>query len=310
MSMVKRIFLSILAVMLIIVIGIIGYVGKIYFDVKATANESYEAIERTNGSKNGSLDYESGEPFSILLLGTDSGDLGRTEQGRSDTMIVATVNPKKETTTLVSIPRDTYTEIVGHGTTDKINHAYAYGGVSMALSTVENLLDIPMDYYVQIDLKGMKELVDAVGGVDVNNAFSFNYEGTDFPIGKLHLDGEKALKYSRMRYDDPDGDYGRQKRQRQIITGILDQLKSVKTLTNYKDFLEIIGGNMKTDVPWNMMQNMVTQYRPALKNIKSDQLTGTGFTGDGATGEQGISYQKIEEKELARVQNELKEQLK
>ncbi|MGA5592610.1 LCP family protein [Enterococcus mundtii] len=310
MSMVKRIFLSILAVMLIIVIGIIGYVGKIYFDVKATANESYEAIERINGSKNDSLDYESGEPFSVLLLGTDSGDLGRTEQGRSDTMIVATVNPKKETTTLVSIPRDTYTEIVGHGTTDKINHAYAYGGVPMSLSTVENLLNIPIDYYVQIDLKGMKELVDAVGGVDVNNAFSFNYEGTDFPIGKLHLDGAKALKYSRMRYDDPDGDYGRQKRQRQIVTGILDQLKSVNILTNYKDLLEIIGGNMKTDVPWNMMQSMITQYRPALKKIKTDQLMGTGFTGDGATGEQGISYQKVEEKELVRVQNELKEQLK
>lgn len=310
MSMVKRIFLSILAVMLIIVIGIIGYVGKIYFDVKATANESYQAVERTNGKKNENLDYESGEPFSVLLLGTDSGDLGRTEQGRSDTMIVATVNPKKEATTLVSIPRDTYTEIVGHGTTDKINHAYAYGGVPMALSTVENLLNVPIDYYVQIDLKGMKELVDAVGGVDVNNTFSFNYEGTDFLIGKLHLDGEKALKYSRMRYDDPDGDYGRQKRQRQIITGILDQLKSVKTLTNYKDLLEIIGGNMKTDVPWNMMQRMVTQYQPALKKIKSDQLMGTGFTGDGVTGEQGISYQKVEEKELARVQNELKEQLK
>lgn len=305
MLIIKKIFLSILISIVVIVIAIIGYAGKFYFDVKETANESYEVVDHESKTTK-----KSGEPFSILLLGTDSGDLGRSGQGRTDTMIVATVNPNKETTTLVSIPRDTFTDIIGYGKKDKINHAYAYGGVPMAISTTENLLDISIDYYAQINLKGIQELIDFIGGVDVSNAFSFNYEGTDFPIGKLHLDGKKALKYCRMRYDDPNGDYGRQDRQRQVLTSILNKLKSLNTLTNYNEILKIIGENMKTDISWEMIQTIFKHYRPALKDVESDQLKGTGFIGDGTTGEQGISYQKIEDRELTRIQNELKNQLK
>lgn len=80
----------------------------------------------------------------------------------------------------------------------------------MSIATVEKLLDIPIDYYVEMNLKGLKELVDAVGGIEVNNPFNFFYEKTYFSIGKLYLNGERALKYSRMRYEDPEGDYGRQ----------------------------------------------------------------------------------------------------
>lgn len=304
MSIMKKIFLSILVSSLIVIIAIIGYVGKIYLDVRETANESYEVVDREVKTTK-----KSGEPFSILLLGTDGGDLGRTDQGRSDTMIVATVNPNKETTTLVSIPRDTLTDIIGYGKKDKINHAYAYGGVPMAIDTTENLLDISIDYYAQINLKGIKELIDFIGGVDVNNSFSFNYEDTNFPIGKLHLDGEKALKYCRMRYDDPNGDYGRQARQRQVLTSILNKLKSLNTLTNYNGILKIIGENMKTDISWEMIQAIFKHYRSALKNVESDQLEGIEYIGDGTIGEQGISYQKIEDKELTRIQNELKKQL-
>lgn len=302
----KKAFLSILLVLVLVTLGIVGYIGKIYIDIRATVNGSYEAIERTETE----LDYLSGDPFSILLLGTDGGDLEREERGRTDTLIVATVNPKKAITTLVSLPRDTYTAIIDQDINDKINHAYAYGGVSSTLSTVENLLDIPIDYYAQIDLKGMKELVDLVGGIEVNNAFTFHYEGVDFPIGKLQLDGESARKYARMRYEDPEGDYGRQKRQRQVLTGFLDQARAVGTLVNYKGMLEVIGENIQTNISWETSQMLFKHYRTALTHVNSDQLMGVGFTGDGVTGEQGISYQMIPEEELVRVQNELKEQLK
>ncbi|WP_425133790.1 LCP family protein [Enterococcus faecium] len=301
----KKIFLSILVTLFIIVIAIIGYAGKFYFDVKETAKESYEVADREF-----KITKKSGEPFSVLLLGTDSGDIVRSGQGRTDTMIVVTVNPDKETTTLVNISRDTFTDIIGYGKKDKINHAYAYGGVPMAISTTENLLDISIDYYVQTNLKGIKELVNFVGGVDVNNSFSFNYEDTNFPIGKLYLDGEKALKYCRMRYDDPNGDYGRQNRQIKVLTSILNKLKSLNTLRNYKGMLKIFGENMKTDISWEMIQTIFKHYRPVLKVVKSDQLQGTEFIGNGTTGEQGISYQKIEDRELTRIQNELKNQLK
>jgi LCP family protein required for cell wall assembly len=306
----KKIFLWVLGILLVLVAGVSIYAGKVYFDVRAAADKTYKTVERISETKRkGKVDYEKGQPFSVLMLGVDTGDLGRTEQGRSDSIMVATVNPQTKTTTLVSIARDTYTEIVGKNKSDKINHAYAYGGVPMAIATVENLLDIPIDHYVEINMKGMKDLVDAVGGVEVSNAFSFNYEGSNFPIGKLQLNGEEALKYSRMRYDDPHGDYGRQDRQRRVISGIVDKMKSVNTLTNYSNLFDILGDNTKTDISWKTLQVLVTSYRSALTKITSDQLAGTGFTGDGVTGEQEISYQKVDTKELQRVQQELKKQL-
>lgn len=306
----KEIFLWLLGILLILVAGVSIYTGKVYFDVRAATDKTYKTVERISVTKRkGKVDYEKGQPFSVLMLGVDTGDFGRTEQGRSDSIMVATVNPQTKTTTLVSIARDTYTEIVGKHKSDKVNHAYAYGGVPMAIATVENLLDIPIDHYVEINMKGIKDVVDAVGGVEVSNAFSFNYEGSNFPIGKLHLNGEEALKYSRMRYDDPHGDYGRQDRQRRVISGIVDRMKSVNTLTNYSYLFDILGNNTKTDISWKILQVLLTSHRPALTKITSEQLSGTGFTGDGVTGEKGISYQRVDGKELQRVQQKLKKQL-
>lgn len=300
----------ILGILLFLVAAVAIYAGKVYYDVKSTADDAYEKVDRITDSKRSSkVNYEDGDPFSILLLGVDTGDFGRTDEGRSDTLMVATVNPAKKTTTLVSIPRDTYTEIVGHGTTDKINHAYAYGGTAMSIATVENLLDIPIDHYAQINMKGLKDLVDAVGGVEVNNTLSFSFDGHDFPIGTLQLDGTEAVAYSRMRDDDPKGDYGRQERQRQVISGIINETKSLSTLTNYQNILDVLGDNAKTDLSWDTMKTLFTNYRPALTTVESDQLEGTNMTGDGTTGEAGISYQSVSDTELARVQKELKEQL-
>ncbi|MEY8445715.1 LCP family protein [Enterococcus ratti] len=304
-----KIFLGIVGFLVLLTGILIIYATKVYFDIKSAADQSYAKVERTSKYKY-HVNSKKQEPFSVLLLGVDTGDFGRTEQGRSDSIMVATVNPEKEKTTLISIPRDTYTEISGKNRSDKINHAYAYGGVAMSIATVEKLLDIPIDYYVEINMKGIQQLIDAVGGVEVNNPFTFTYEGKEFKIGKLKLNGTDALKYSRMRYEDPKGDYGRQNRQRQVVSGIIEQLKSIHTLTNYNHLLTILGDNTKTDISWKMIESLVKNYRPAFTTVKTDQLTGEGFTGDGTVGEQGISYQKVSSNELKRVQEELKGQLK
>ena len=116
----------------------------------------------------------------MLLLGVDArpGDIGR-----SDTMIVMTVNPDLNSTKMVSIPRDTRTLIVGKGFEDKINHAYAFGGAKMSIETVEEFLDIPIDYYVKVNMDGFEDIVNAVGGVTVDNRITFSREGHDFPRG-------------------------------------------------------------------------------------------------------------------------------
>ena len=110
---------------------------------------------------------------------------------------------------LLSLPRDTYTEIVGTGGYDKLNHAYAYGKAPMVINSVEKLLDTTIDFYVQINMEGLMEFVDAVGGIEVTSPLTFTYEERSFVQGKTEtLDGESALRFARMRYDDPEGDYG------------------------------------------------------------------------------------------------------
>ena len=140
----KRFFRIFFILILLLTLCGIFFLSKVYFDTKSTFNDTYNPIERERQVKQ---DINKTKPISVLLLGTDTGDLGRNDVGRTDTIVVAILNPKKERTTLVSIPRDTYTEIYNKGINDKINHAYAYGGVSMTLPTVENLLNISIDLF-------------------------------------------------------------------------------------------------------------------------------------------------------------------
>lgn len=305
MSKGKKIFLIIFGIVAVLVIGIVGVAAKLYFDVSNSMQQTYESVERDREDRlrENDVDLSQQESFSVLLMGIDTGDLGRVEQGRSDTMMVATISPQDNQTTVVSIGRDSYVDIVGHGTTDKINHAYAFGGPAMAMNTVEKFLDIPIDHYVSINMAGLKELVDAVGGIEVDNEITFSQDGFDFAIGRTSLNGEQALAYSRMRYEDPNGDYGRQERQRKIVEGIVKKVLSLDGITQYQTILNAVEQNMKTDMSFDDMRTLAFNYRSAFQTIKQDQLQGEGFMQD------GISYQRVSEEELARVQKELKAQL-
>jgi len=296
----EKILRIVLIILLILVLAIIGAAVKVYLDVSGSADNAYEQVDRQNSRD---IDFSDEEPFSVLLLGIDSGDLGRTEQGRSDTVMVATVNPQENKSTLVSIPRDTYVDIVGEGKQDKINHAYAFGGTSMAMDTVSEFLDIPLDHYVSINMQGIKELVDAVGGVDVNNDLEFEQDGHTYNFGKIHMNGEEALGYLRMRHEDPEGDYGRQKRQRAVVEAVVDQALSISGVSQYRSILDAIEGNMKTDLSFSNMRSIALDYRRAFSNMEQLQLQGEGFMQD------GVSYQRVDENELQEVQETLQEQL-
>ena len=300
MSKGKKIFAIIFGIILVLFLAVVGMGAKLYWDASKSMDKTYETVER---SKKSQVNLNNKEPFSVLLLGIDTGDDGRVEQGRSDTTIVATVNPRDKQTTLVSLARDTYVDIPGQGKQDKLNHAYAFGGASLAMDTVENYLNIPINHYVSINMAGLKELVNAVGGIEVNNNLTFSQDGYDFTIGKISLDGEQALSYSRMRYEDPNGDYGRQERQRKVIEGIVQKVLSLNSVGNYQQILTAVSDNMKTDLNFDDMKKIALDYRSAFGKVKQDQLQGTGFMQD------GVSYQRVDEQELTRVQQELKNQL-
>lgn len=295
-------WLKIIGIILaLVVIGGGAYAFSIYQSLTNAVDTMHQPIERDKSEKRTEdLTLTKKEPFSILMLGVDerSGD-----RGRSDTMIVLTVNPENNSVKMLSIPRDTRTEIIGHGTTDKINHAYAFGGVEMSIDTVENFLDIPIDYYMQINMEGFKDIVDAVGGVTVNNDLDFTYDGVHFTKGPITINGEKALKYSRMRYDDPRGDFGRQLRQRQIIQAVLNEGASLSTLTNYNDIFTALGKNVKTNMTFDEMVDIQKHYKDAAKNVEQMTITGSG------TKINDIYYLIVSDTEQQRVQNELKTQL-
>ena len=318
-----KIFVSILA---ILVIGILGYIYSIYANVKDSMDTAYTPVEvetfrtsntgtvadssedeesRTNaGAMTPSELLEAGEPVSILLLGVDTGDLGRTEQGRSDSMVVVTINPHTQKTTLLSIPRDTYTEILGYGTSDKINHAYALGGTAMSINTVQQMLDIPIDFYVMVNMAGIQEIVDAVGGITVESPLTFNQNGYDFVQGTNQLDGEAALAFARMRYEDPAGDTGRQGRQRLVIEAVIRKLATPETLLNYQTILQSLSSNVQTSFQLSDFYTLQSQdYLGAVDNMNQQQLGGTG----GMMNE--IYYNFVDETEMTRVQDLLQAEL-
>ncbi len=305
MSKIQKFFIGVLGVLLVLVIGVTAFATKIYFDVKGSVDKTYETVERqeTGVSRKEEVNLNNKDSFSILLMGVDTGDLGRTDTGRSDAIMVATVSPEDNKTQVISIPRDTYMEIVGYGTFDKVNHAYAFGGPAMSMDSLEKYLDIPIDHYAAINLKGIQDLVNAVGGVTVNNDLAFTSDSKSFDIGQIELNGEEALAFVRMRYDDPNGDYGRQERQRLVIQGIMQKLISIDSMTKYQSILDAISDNMKTDMDFSTMQKIALDYRDAFSTIQMDQLQGEGFMQD------GVSYQRISDEELARVQTELKDQM-
>ena len=211
-----------------------------------------------------------------------------------------TVNANLQTTKMVSIPRDTYTEIIGRGTMDKINHAYAFGGIEMSMASVEHLLDIPIDYVAQINMEGFKDIVDSVNGVRVENAFAFD----SFPAGAIHLTGDDALEFVRMRMEDPRGDFGRQDRQKQVIQGIIDEGLSMNSLVSYKDIFNALGPNLRTNMTFNEMMEVRKHYSEAFESIEQLPVQdGYGVMED------GIWYYLMDEEELRGIQEVLKEHL-
>lgn len=288
-------------IVLVLFIGLIGYGIYVYSSFTNAVDTAYEPTERDKSSKREEkIILEETEPFSVLMLGVDERE---GDKGRSDTMILLSVNPNKNSIKLLSIPRDTRTDIIGHGTVDKINHAYAFGGVEMSVASVENFLDIPVDYYIKMNMEGFADIVDAVKGINVVNDLNFTQGSFQFDKGEIHLDGKEALAYIRMRKNDPNGDFGRQKRQRQVIQGVIDKGASIGSLTRLDDIFEAIGKNVKTDIAFSEMVEIQQNYKQASNKIDQLSLEGSGeYIGD-------IWYLIVPEEEKLRVQTELKTHL-
>ncbi len=284
-------------VALIVINGVV--LAKFYHDAKSSVETTYQPVKHDSG-RDSAVDFSKSKPFSVLLLGTDTGALGRSYKGRSDTIMVAAVAPKK--TLLLSVPRDTLVTIPGHPGNSKINAAYAYGGVTGSLNTLQSYLDIPLDHYIEVNMKGLEQLSQAIGSVQVNNDLDFTQGGHHFVKGKVSIDHNNILDFTRMRHEDPRGDYGRQLRQRLVITAMVKKIASVGSITKYQSILSAISSNMKTDISFNQMKQIFSHYRKAT-NVSQIQLHGNGQMID------GVSYEVVSQSALNKAQDQLKTQL-
>lgn len=269
----------------------------------ATDNMYSESGAKTY--RNADKVLKQGKSINILLLGTDTGALGRDYKGRTDTIMMMTLNPQKKTTTIVSLPRDMKVNLPGYAeySPAKINAAYTYGGVKETINTVQKYFNVPIDYYVMVNMGGLEKAINQVGGVSVTSPLTFDYEGYSFKKGQTyHMNGAKALAFSRMRYDDPQGDYGRQERQRLVTTALMKEAASYKSVLNQK-FLNSIADQSKTNLTFSDMTTLAMKYRKANGKVISDHAQGHGDN------EGGESFEVVPTSEMQRVSDEIRDAL-
>jgi LCP family protein required for cell wall assembly len=174
------------------------------------------------------------EPVTFLLVGSDTRGhpaAGEDPDGRSDAIMIARFSADRQHAQLVSIPRDSWVDIPGHGM-NKINASYAFGGPSLLIQTVEQLTEVRIDHYVAIDFDGITQVTDDLGGVDVVVAETTENGPYTFPAGVNHLDGEQARWYLGQRYGLPGGDFDRVRRQQQYLKAMFGKLFSANTFTD------------------------------------------------------------------------------
>lgn len=241
------------------------------------------------GARGGAPGLMAGEhTVHVMILGVDE---RADDVGRSDTLMVATLDTESGKGALLSVPRDTRLAIDGHGY-DKANHAYAFGGHALSMSTVENLLGVPMDHYLIINTSAFERIIDAIGGVDINVEKRMHYEDPwddngglviDLYPGEQHMDGKKAIQY--VRYRDGEGDIGRIGRQQKFMKAVLAKVISPEILPRLPKLIEEVSSAVKTDMSLTEMLD----FAQRLKDIHDAGLSADMVPGEPAY-YQDISY--------------------
>ena len=214
----------------------------------------------------------------IMIMGVDERE---DDVGRSDTLMIATVDPKKNQAALLSIPRDTRVKINGHGW-DKINAAYAYGGEKLTQRTVEDFLGVNMDHYIIINTHAFQKIIDAIGGIDIDVEKRMYYEDPwddngglviDLRPGKQHMDGKTAVTYVRFR--DEEGDIGRIKRQQKFMKACMDKITSPAIIPKLPSVIKEVLSSVKTDLSMRQLLEFAGTLKESQKNgLKTDMVPG------------------------------------
>ena len=243
-----------------------------YAEIGNTTKIIYTQTKEVKAEKKAGSNLK--EPFTILLMGVDSEQEDvRTASYNGDSLMLITFNPKTLSSTILSIPRDTYVPIacMKNQRKNKITHA-AWQGESCMINTIQNFTGITIDYYVKINFKGVVKLVDSLGGIEVDVPLGFCEQDSDRNFGNLQcveaghqvLNGEQALAWARHRKSAGFDDFVRGQNQQLVVKGILNQLKNVRSLDTVYELMDTLGNNMQT--------NMTTNEILSLYNIGKDVI--------------------------------------
>lgn len=223
------------------------------------------------------------QPFSVYVTGVDTYD-AISSVARSDVNMVITVNPVSHKILLTSIPRDYYVPIAGSSSelNDKLTHA-GLEGVDVSIKTIENLLDMDINYYIKFNFTSLIQIVDALGGIDVDSPFAFtaDYEEDthiyyEFQKGMNHLNGKQALAYVRERYGLREGDVARAKHQQQVVEAVVNKLTTTTILTKYGELLGSMEGNFTTNFDFDSITGFVKMQLNDMPSwsVETQVLTG------------------------------------
>ena len=242
---------------------------------------AHHEIERTAeiSSENSNYTINNGI-FNVYISGIDtSGSISNVS--RSDANILATVNTNTHEVLLTSIPRDYYVTLHSTGAKDKLTHSGIYG-INETVTTVEDLLDVDINYYVRVNFTTVIRLVDTLGGIEVYSDYDFSSQGYHFNQGYNYLNGEQALVFSRERHSFSSGDNQRVKNQQAVIEAIIKKvLNSTTFLTRYTDILNSLEGCFQTNIEQNDISNLVKEQ---LSNMSSWSIDNNALTGSGSYG--------------------------
>ncbi len=176
------------------------------------------------------------DPLNMLIMGSDSRG---SDQGRSDVLIMVHIPTDRKQIYLISLPRDTWVNVPGHGEA-KINAAYAWGGMPLTIETVEDLTGSYIEHAAIINFEGFVGAINAIGGIDVYNSTPSQTNNYTFPEGTIHLDGEAALVFTRERYDLPNGDLDRARRQRDVVIAVVKKMLTPEVLADPSKFSSVL----------------------------------------------------------------------
>ncbi|RIM35364.1 LCP family protein [Staphylococcus caprae] len=298
---------------LVLVVGPILFATQLYKSSEFAFEKSQDKndAQRQSNLRDSKVNPEK-QPISILFLGIDDNE-GREKNGqsiehsRSDAMILSTFNQKKHQIRMLSIPRDTISYIPKVGYYDKITHAHAYGGPIASMDSVEATMNVPVDYYVRVNMKAFVEAVDELGGIYYDVPYNLNEPNSDdtgrikIKKGYQKLNGDQALAVARTRHQDSDLKRGQ--RQMDLIKILFQKAQSLDSIDKLDNVVTIVGKNAKHNLTKKEIKALAKMYLSGDTDIKTSQLEGKDDYLD------GIYYYNPSVKSIMKYSNILRSDL-